>query len=1083
MFKTSTFLICILIVALCGCKDKQTETSAQNQAVSAASISLNNQGVGEMGLFNYDKATLTFEKLLKENPQWHIAQQNMAIALLNRQKPGDEESAIVLANTLIESNPQNWIAHYIIAILKFNGGLCGAALPHFEKIIDADPTDAYAMYFAGQCNLQNGQLQKAMNNYKRAISADGYLRSAYYGGFMAAQRLDNADLAKQMLNDYQKLEANPQARLAEIKYTRMGPKADAQVVHNNDEPAEPSMLTSQPPYFDSAKALQFENISFIDSMGLVNLTQSEQAQLYLVADDRLHIFNDFSGNAEELKNYSIVFNQGSKQLAWGDINNDSMLDLYVAGTPDQLYLGSENSFEKVDMLAYQIQGTSSTAVRLIDVDHDGDLDILLLSAQGQFEIWNNNLDNTFSALSESINLPQAAGYHGIYVDDIDRDRDVDIMLLADDRFTTLINDRMWDYQQLADKTFDKKLLSLSLSDSNLNGLSELSVLDVEGNMFRFEYDKSAKQLIKLDEISKIDSNHSVTQMLQIDINGNGTAEYITGHDKGVDILAVNGQLLEQLAIENIKQLKVINSKNGPELLVLHEDQLSYLPASGNRLPFLSLLFSGKEEKAQSMRSNHSGIGTQFIVYNGDFYASANTYYNLTGQDQDYQAISVAAGQKERIDFIAIEWSDGVYQTELALKNKQHYRLSETQRQLSSCPVIFAWNQGEYQFVSDVLGVGGIGFALGRNEYAQPRPWENYLLNSEQFSAHNGVFKLQFTEPMEESAYLDQLTIQVMDVPQQWSVILDERMQVSAPEVTGQALFYQALIKPHRVFNKQQQESTESALYTDKRAVEFVNDDHRFLGLVDEQIITLEFSEALIGDYQMILNGWVEYGYSQTMFAAWQAGISAQAPTIEYESEGQWLPLLKEFGYPAGMPRSASVPINIPTETYSLRIRTNMEIYFDQLALIQTAIPDAVKRYQLPLQKAYLYQLGFPKRSDNSQRVPDYQFSETQPFWDSRYMQGAYTRLGDVSELLHANDNAVAIIAAGEAIELSYKDVLPRLAKGYDRYYMLQFKGWAKDMDLLTKDGDTLMPIPANGKVSKKARALNEKYNTRFKAGR
>ncbi|HHL31167.1 MAG TPA: hypothetical protein ENJ41_01190, partial [Oceanospirillales bacterium] len=672
---------------------------------------------------------------------------------------------------------------------------------------------------------------------------------------------------------------------------------------------------------------------------------------------------------------------------------------------------------------------SSIAVRLIDVDHDGDLDVLLLSAQGQFEIWNNNLNNTFSVLSESINLPQAGAYHGIYVDDLDRDRDVDIILLADNGFTVLINDRMWDYQPLADKTFAKKLLSLRLSDSNLNGLPELSVLDVDGKLFRFEYDKSAKQLIKLDEISKLDSNHRITQMLQLDIDGNGTAEYIMSHDKGVDILDLNGQLLQQLVIENSKQLKVINSINGPELLLLQEGQLGYYPASGNRLPFLSLFFSGKEEKAQSMRSNHSGIGTQFIVYNGDFYASANAFYNFTGQDQDYQAINVAAGPKEHIDFIAIEWSDGVYQTELALKTKQHYKITETQRQLSSCPVIFVWNQGEYQFVSDVLGVGGIGFALGRNEYAQPRPWENYLLSSEQFSVDNGVFKLQFTEPMEESAYLDQLTIQVMDVPQQWSVILDERMQVSAPEVTGQALFYQTLIKPRRVFNKQQQDNTESALYADKSAVEIINDDHRFLGLVDEQIITMEFDQTLIGDYHMLINGWVEYGYSQTMFAAWQAGISAQAPTIEYKSDGQWLPLLKEFGYPAGMPRSASVPINIPIETQALRIRTNMEIYFDQLALIQAAIPDAVKRYQLPLQKAHLYQLGFPKRSDNSQRVPDYQFTETQPFWDSRYMQGAYTRLGDVTELLQAEDNAIAIIAAGEAIELSYKDVLPTLANG------------------------------------------------------
>ena len=47
-------------------------------------------------------------------------------------------------------------------------------------------------------------------------------------------------------------------------------------------------------------------------------------------------------------------------------------------------------------------------------------------------------------------------------------------------------------------------------------------------------------------------------------------------------------------------------------------------------------------------------------------------------------------------------------------------------------------------------------------------------------------------------------------------------------------------------------------------------------------------------------GWVEYGYSSTNFAAYQAGMSLQAPTIQVERDGRWVDVLTEAGYPAGL---------------------------------------------------------------------------------------------------------------------------------------------------------------------------------------
>ena len=67
--------------------------------------------------------------------------------------------------------------------------------------------------------------------------------------------------------------------------------------------------------------------------------------------------------------------------------------------------------------------------------------------------------------------------------------------------------------------------------------------------------------------------------------------------------------------------------------------------------------------------------------------------------------------------MAMTWSDGVLQTEThGVGDRQlvagaRVVVAENQRQSSSCPLIFVWDGERYEFVSDILGVGGIGFLV------------------------------------------------------------------------------------------------------------------------------------------------------------------------------------------------------------------------------------------------------------------------------------------------------------------------------------------------------------------------------------
>jgi len=131
----------------------------------------------------------------------------------------------------------------------------------------------------------------------------------------------------------------------------------------------------------------------------------------------------------------------------------------------------------------------------------------------------------------------------------------------------------------------------------------------------------------------------------------------------------------------------------------------------------------------------------------------------------------------------------------------------------------------------------------------------------------------------------------------------------------------------------------------------------------------------------------------------------------------------------------------------------------------------------------LEQTGFPRRTDGAQRLPYYDYEKRKPFWDTHFLEGFYTRLGGVEELVEAKDNALAIFGAGEGIHLEFKKPAVPLKKGWTRIFVLETEGWCKDMDLYTNTGDTVEPVPHIGKRTIEVDSLHRLYNTRYLSGR
>ncbi len=1093
-----------LIIYVCVCVFAATACSPGEPAgpkLSAEDIALNNRGVALMGQFDYIGAHAVFESLVARQPDWSDAKINLAIATLNRQAEGDEQSALDLAAEVIRDHPDHLRAHYVSGLLRLYLGETETARSHFQQVFAGDGSDAYAIYYLGQTELQLGEIDKAAAAYRKALEINPYLRSAYYSSALALRRIGEGDEAREMLAAYERFKDNPRARLAEFKYTRMGPKAEALAVDLDpvslpEDPEGELFTEAEPAGTAAAGAGTSLTTADIDSDGRQDLFVSGGSvptTVLLREDDRFQaVGNHFLDDIDAVN-----------AALWGDYDNDGRIDVYLCRTgPNRLIRQLEGgAWEDVTDRTDTADGEKTCVDGAVfDADHDGDLDYFLVNSDGPSELLNNNRDGTFRALAESQGLEgRSAPAIQVLTSDIDSDRDVDIVVLrSEGPHEIYLNDRLWTYRPVSDSEefLQSDIVAAVAGDVDADGRTEIFVAAGSGELAVWQYQNGG--LLNLATSSGYGSVRSIELK---DFNGDGRAEMLVSGDDGFTVLAIDDSFGFSVLFTVDGRFSSVLSvaeqpERGPSVIALaapgDDVYLQRWAPGPGRYPFAGFELSGMVDKGQSMRSNASGIGTRVALRNGSHWTLTDTFDHHSGPGQSLQPLLLGLVGADRADYIALYWSDGVFQTELSLAAGELHRITETQRQLSSCPVLFAWGGNSFDFVSDILGVGGLGFFATPGRYNTPRPWEYFLLDADQLSARGGRYLLKITEPMEENAYIDSVGLQVIDVPPGWSVMLDERMATGAPEVTGQPMFYRYAVPLSRAINDRGNTVTESLLSADYAAAPTGELDLRFIGRLREpHVLTLEFEQPLDstnGTPVLLADGWVEYPYSQTVFAAWQAGAKYQPASLEAERpDGTWQMIYPQFGYPAGMPRQMALPMrDLPAGTRRLRLTTNLEVYWDRIRVVFAEQPENVRVREASLVAARLKKTGFPERTTYAQRRPDFDYDRRSPYWDTKYLAGYYTAFGPVTELVEQEDDALAIVGPGEEIHLEFEAVAEPAEAGWNRYFVLEARGYAKDMDLYTGDGETVGPLPvkvSSDKVRASRReALHRKYNNRFQAG-
>lgn len=1092
-----------------------------------------NAAAGILGQFRFEDAERWYRTLLTDLDAGAIPGRgkdaglrarivrSLAIATLNQTSEGAQERAIALLEPLIAADPNDLQARYCTGLAQLYLGLPDEAAGQFAAVAAARPTDAYALYYLGQCQEFGDHATEAMASYQASAAADPLLRSPLLGIQRLAARAGDDAKADEALARFQALADHPQARLAEFKYTRMG--ALAEVSLPDERPTAPT-TNGQPVLVKQTIELQGALPAMphrdVASLTAADIDGDGATDLFLAGagdEGRSVVLLAAGAGYRVVDDHPLATVDHVRAALWGDIDEDGHLDVYLCRMgANQWMRGDGHGGYVAAPPESGAEGGAGDTVdgALADLDHDGDLDLFLCRADGPAELLANIAGGgeggasaaTFRPIgAESGAIGDGRPVRSVIIQDVDGDRDADLLLLhASGPNELLLNDRVWRYTRATDlgPIASTAVAGAVAGDWDATGQVEFLLIGADGAPQRATREGGGWSIRTLTTAGAALEGPSAgptgrRDAAVVDLVGRGDPQLVWRHDASVvaiDRAGTNVCRVDLAEGEAGPWAVVERGLDGPSIAMVGATGLTILGPGPGRQGFVPVRFAGRLNQSLSMRSNGSGIGTRFAARIGSHWVGGTTFRASTAPGQSLQPISIGVGDRSGIDFLAVTWSDGVFQSELSLRRDEATTVVETQRQISSCPVIFVWDGTDHRFVTDCLGVGGIGYLVAPGEYAPPRPWERLLLPADCVPAlRDGTAEVRLGEPMEEACYLDAARLVEWRVPSGWSMTIDERMALDGPEVTGEPRFYRRSLRPQSVIDEAGREHRDEVAAADGRAIPLDDVDPRCIGYLRRpRILTLEFPEpldGLPGEPTLVAHGWVEYPYCQTNFAAWQAGKALLAPDLEARgADGRWRRVLPPWGYPAGMPREMSLPLHgLPKGTTALRLTTTQEIYWDAFLVAGVEPCPEAQRREWPLRAASVADAGFPERLARPEKRPDYRYASRVPLWDTRHQPGFYTAFGSCTELVSGTDDALAVFGPGEEIRLRFAppaDGLSESLSAGERRLILELDGWCKDLDLFTRDGERLEPLPTRGGGPRgaEAEALHRRFNTRYRDG-
>ncbi len=1112
-------LVPSLALLVAGCAFGASESATIPVARLDALLADFNRGAALLEQYRYGDAAAAFERVVAAAPEWTAPRFNLGLAYLNMQEKETKGTAeyVELARRAFEAvlaaEPGHLHARYSLGLFHQHMGNNPQALECFQKVHEADPNDAHVMYKLGEALAGVNRADEATAMFEKVVAADGGFVSAVYRLALQYQRTGKREKALPLFERFKALNSAELAGgsfavhkaygTAGKYYLALG--ADSLPVPREDPPAARIVFSPEVRTLAAAVVPWSWAGGRVAAPGVACADADNDGDLDLCiagggADGAATLWlNDGKGG----------FSPGALAAArcvapcFGDVDNDGAVDLLLGAEGAMRIFKNDGKGAFAEHKVFEAPKALVHIARFLDADSDGDLDCLGLAltqggvpaaagnAAAPAVLQNNNRDGSYQDIAARLGLP-ATAVAAVVCDDFDNDWDLDLAVFfaGKDQPVVVVNDRLWKYRPLdavATGLALTNVVSATSGDPDKDGDRDLLVFTAEGmrlftNEGRMRFREHAGFTASFGarggtsgQFADMDNDGDLDLVLADAARAGGTrgpALLVNDwpRDRFVDALAADpGNLLGALVVEGAASVVVADlDGNGACDIVLAPAKGAVRVVSnvtaGNHWIALDLL--GVESKDQKARSNASGVGARVEIKTGAVFQELVVGVPTGPAAMAPLRLHAGLGKHTKVDWLRITWPDAVLQAELEVAADQVVKITELPRKISSCPHLFAWDGVRFDFVADFGGMGGLGYLVAPGVYAPPDPTE--YLPIPRLAPRDGDYVLQVLEPLEEVVYLDEVKLLAVDHPEGTLVYPHEMMAVSLPPPPFEIFCFKDLIEPVKCIDHRGADVTEALRSVDRVYAGATKLDGRFLGLAEPHAVELDFGDKLRdlapgARLVLVCHGWVEYGYSSTNFAASQAGLACEAPSVFAFRDGAWKPLLEKAGYPAGLNHVMTLDLAgkvLPTDT-RLRIASNLELYWDRIFLAVHRAGAVVAVKEVAARSADLHFAGYPREYSPDGRLPnllDYGSMERMSVW--KLMEGAYTRFGDVKELLDAADDRYVIMGRGEEVTLKFPAAAFGAAPSRTcRSFILKTDSYCKDMDLYTAHGEGVEPLP------------------------
>jgi tetratricopeptide (TPR) repeat protein len=762
-----------------------------------------------------------------------------------------------------------------------------------------------------------------------------------------------------------------------------------------------------------------------------------------------------------------------------DFNYDFKTDLVLAGAAGVRLFRQDSPSAFTDVTAQtklpkSVTNASYTGAWAVDIEADGDLDVVLGARAGIPLVLRNNGDGTFLPIHPFGGI---SGMRGFAWADFDGDGNPDAAIVdGSSRLHIFMNERQGQFRERALPAGWPPVKAIAVADANNDGVLDLIAVQADGAIIRIS-DRNEGESWETAEIARVPEGGDLAGDVRLrvaDLDNNGAFDLIYSP---VSLLSAKTSNRTLIWLGDALGKFVLLKEATSPLLVFDVADLR----GNGRLDLVGLSPSGTPvtginqtstnyhwqvvrphavQAVGDQRINPFGVGGEIEIRSGLLVQKQP----ITGPQLHF-----GLGEQNQADAVRVVWPNGTVRAEFGVKADME--VVTEQRLKASCPFLFAYNGTQMEFVKDAVPWGSaIGLrinTLGSAQIAATGEW--YKIGRDQLVPHDGYYDLRITAELWEVYYYDYLALLPVDHPVGTEIFVDERF-VIPPLKLG----ITTVTTPHKIeraIDDTGRDVTDLVSALDGRAVTSFGRG-QYQGITRDHYLEVDLGgdAPKSGPLYLIAQGSIHDTESSvnvaiTQGTRWRAhGLSVEVP----DGRGGWIIAQDNLGFPAG--RKKTVLFNLtnifrPGTPRRVRLRTNLEIYWDAIQWAQGAPDTPLKTVTLNPSVADLHYRGYSVMhmpgAARAPEVPDYnQIEGTKQRW--RDLIGYYTRYGDVRELVNKIDDRYVIVNSGDELSLRFPEQPPPAA-GWVRDFVVVGDGWIKDGDYNSTFSKTVLPLPYHAK--------------------